>query len=142
MTSIINVQWQMTPISTYPTYLQSVFLLQKRAIRLVTNQSYLEHTQPLFKLTKIIKFFDLVKLEIGSFMFKSNENPIFDRLLHTYNTRYRNNLIPPNHDLSLFKRSIQYNGPHIWNSILDDIKTKNTIGSFRAAYKKNILSNY
>ena len=124
--------------STHPTYLQSIFLLQKRAIRLITNSPYLEHTNPLFKLTHIVKFFDLVKLEIGSFMYKNNHLPMFDRLLHNYNTRNRNYLIPPNHDLSLYKRSIRYSGPHIWNLIPDHIRTKNTLKSFKVSFKKNL----
>ena len=128
--------------STYPTHLQSVFLLQKRAIRLVTNKPFLEHTNPLFKSSNIIKFFDLVKLEIGSFMFKNNELPIFNRLVHNYNTRHRNNLIPPTHDLSLFKRSILYMGPHTWNLISNNIKNKSSLRPFRIAYKKHLLSQY
>ena len=128
--------------STYPTYLQSIFLLQKRAIRLITKSPFLEHTSPLFKSTNVLKFFDLVKLELASFMFRNNNIPMFERLQHNYNTRFRNNLIPPNHDLTLIKRSIQYNGPNIWNSIPNHIKTKNTLKSFRFHYKKQLRSTY
>ena len=128
--------------STYPSYLQSVFLLQKRAIRIIANHPYLAHTNPLFKSSNIIKFFDLVKLELASYMFKNHNDPSFDRLLHNYNTRFRNNLIPPNHDLTLFKRSIQYNGPHIWNSVPNQIKNKQHLKSFRSALKRAICSNY
>ena len=128
--------------STFPTHLNSIFILQKRAIRLITNSPYLEHTNPLFQSTHIIKFFDLVKLELASYMYKSNTLPIFDRLVHNYNTRFHNMLIPPNHALSLFKRSILYNGPHIWNTIPDYLKSKNNIHSFRLAYKKFLIANY
>ena len=128
--------------SACPTHLQSIFLLQKRAIRIITKSSYLDHTNPLFKSTEIMKFFDLIKLETASFMFKNNDDPIFDRLFHNYNTRFRDNLIPPNHDLSLFKRSMQYNGPNIWNSIPIIIKNKQNIKSFRKSYKTYLVSQY
>ena len=89
--------------STYPSYLQSVFLLQKRAIRIIADHPYLAHTNPLFKSSNIIKFFDLVKLELASSMYKNHNDPSFDRLLHNYNSRFRNNLFLPIHDLALFK---------------------------------------
>ena len=128
--------------STYPSHLQSIFLLQKRALRLITNSPFLEHTNPLFKLTKIIKFYDLVKLEIASYMFKCKHLPLFDRLIHGYNTRHRNNLIPPIHALTLFKNSLQYNGPSIWNSIPQHLKSKRNLTSFRTALKRLMISNY
>ena len=128
--------------STYPTHLQTIFVLQKRALRIITKSSFLEHTHPLFKSARILKFFDQVKLEIGSFMFKNNANPMFERLMHNYNTRFRNRLIPPLHELSLLERCIKYNGPKIWNSIPDSIQNKANIRIFRATYKKYILSQY
>ena len=75
--------------STYPTYLQSIFLLQKRAIRLITKSPFLEHTSPLFKSTNVLKFFDLVKLELASFMFRNNNIPMFERLQHNYNKSFK-----------------------------------------------------
>ena len=38
-----------------------LFLLQKRAIRIITFASFMEHSSPIFKSLKIIKFLDLVK---------------------------------------------------------------------------------
>ena len=128
--------------STYPTHLQSLFLIQKRAIRLINNKPYLEHTNPLFKQTKIIKFFDFVKLEIASYMYKNRNSDSFHRLVHNYNTRHRNVLLPQNHSLSLFQRSLQYNGPSIWNSIAQNIKGKNNLRLFRKHYKSYLLLNY
>ena len=128
--------------STFPTHLQKIFILQKRAIRIMTKSPFLEHTSPLFKSSSIIKFFDLIKLDIGSHMFKNHNNPYYERLIHNYNTRFRNNLIPPVHELSLFKRSIKYNGPKVWNSIPDVIKNKNNLKSFRISYKKILISHY
>ena len=56
--------------NTYPTNIKPLFILQKRAIRLITFSKFDKHTSPLFKITGILKFFDLVTLHISLFMFK------------------------------------------------------------------------
>ena len=48
--------------NTYPTNIKPLFILQKRAIRLITFSKFDEHTSPLFKITGILNFFDLVTL--------------------------------------------------------------------------------
>ena len=51
--------------ATYNTHLQPLILLQKRAIRLISNAAFLANTEPLFKMQKIMKFNDLYKHSIG-----------------------------------------------------------------------------
>ena len=46
--------------NTYPTNIKPLFILQKHAFRLITFSKFDEHTSPLFKITGILKFFDLV----------------------------------------------------------------------------------
>lgn len=128
--------------STYPTHLQNLFVLQKKIIRLVTNQPPFSHTNDLFKQTKIPKFFDMVKLEIASYMFKNKNNGIFRTLIHGYETRFRENLVTPNHVLSIFEKSLEYNGPRIWNSIPVEIKNKRTPKSFRRSFKSLLVTRY
>ena len=48
-----------------------LFLLQKRAIRIITFASFMEHSSPIFKSLKIIKFLDLVKFITAVFMYDS-----------------------------------------------------------------------
>ena len=46
--------------STYNSTLNPLYLLQKRALRIMTFSKFDEHSSPLFKQTKIIKFHDFV----------------------------------------------------------------------------------
>jgi len=46
--------------NTYQTYLQSLFVLQKKAIRIITFSGSFERTSPLFKDLNVIKLFDEV----------------------------------------------------------------------------------
>ena len=128
--------------STYPTHLQSLFIIQKKIIRLVTKQPALSHTNDLFKQTKILKLFDMIKLEIAVFMYKNINSGMFQTLLHNYNTRFRQNLVAPNHELAIFEKCLAYNGPHLWNTIPDQIKLKPSINSFKRSYKSLLLANY
>ena len=82
--------------NTYPTNIKPLFILQKHAIRLITFSKFDEHTSPLFKITSILKFFDLVTLHISLFMFKFHNKllpTVFDTYfrpispIHNYRTR-------------------------------------------------------
>ena len=56
--------------NTYKTTLQPIFILQKRAMRLITFSRFDEHSSPLFKSLEIIKFLDLVTFHLAIFMYK------------------------------------------------------------------------
>ena len=82
----------------------------------MTKQAALSHTNELFKQTKILKLFDMVNIEIAGFMYKNINSGMFETLVHNYNTRFRRNLVAPNHDLVIFEKSLAYNGPRLWNT--------------------------
>ena len=50
--------------------LDSLFLLQKRAIRIINHAGYLSHTNALFQKNKILKLIDLFGYNLGIFMHK------------------------------------------------------------------------
>ena len=56
--------------NTYQTSLQPLFVLQKKAIRIITFSGFFEHTSPLFKDLNVIKLFDEVTVHIAVFMYK------------------------------------------------------------------------
>ena len=56
--------------NTYQTSLQPLFVLQKKAIRIITFSSFFEHTGSLFKDLNVIKLFDEVTFHIAVFMYK------------------------------------------------------------------------
>ena len=73
---------------TYETNLKPVFLLQKKAVRIITFSAYDDSSSPLFKELSIIKLFDLVNLHIAIFMFKFHNDllPIaFSLFLRKFN---------------------------------------------------------
>ena len=56
--------------NTYATTLQPLFILQKKAMRIMTFSKYDDHSSPLFKKLKIIKLFDLITFHVSCFMHK------------------------------------------------------------------------
>ena len=47
-----------------------IFKLQKRAVRIMTNSKYNSHTEPLFKELKLLKIFDIFKIQCMKFWYK------------------------------------------------------------------------
>ena len=71
---------------------------QKRAVRIITNKRYRDHTNPLFLVCKLLKIVEIYKLELSKLMFKVHKNilTISDSntfiplsTVHHYHIRYR-----------------------------------------------------
>ena len=72
--------------STYPTNLNHIIILQKRLVRIISNQSFDAHTAPLFRELKILRFTDIFLFQLGKFMylFKLGLLPEIFNLVHFY----------------------------------------------------------
>ena len=127
--------------STYDSHLNKLFLLQKRAIRIINNAPFLAHTDPLFFSNSILKIHDIHKLNIGLYMYHHNSSAHYLRP-HDYATRGHNDLLPLSARLTLTQNSISVVGPNIWNSIPEDIQNSPSYNCFKFRYKKFLLSFY
>ena len=73
---------------TYSTCLNKLRrILQKKAIRIITQSHYLAHTDPLFSKLKLLKLDDLYKHQLGIYMYKSTKGLLPDSNGNT-NTLY------------------------------------------------------
>ena len=81
---------------TYPTYLKPVTTLQKRVVRIMTFSDPRSHSEPLLKSLRLLKFSDIIHLEILSFVYQwyhklspscfvNYFNPVSS--IHSHNTR-------------------------------------------------------
>ena len=86
----------------YPSS-NSVFVMQKRAIRVITSKKFFHHTSGLFKEHNLLKLPDLYKIHCLKLYFKIENNlcPNYIRSLlvhnyniHDHNTRHRNDVQP------------------------------------------------
>ena len=56
--------------NTYEATIKPVFVIQKRAVRVITFSNFDQHSSPLFKALKMVKFHDLVTYLIAIYMYK------------------------------------------------------------------------
>ena len=131
--------------------LNSILLLQKKALRICTNSNYLAHTNPLFHQLKTLNVFDINRLQTAIFMFKYTNNQLpapFDHLftfnkdIHSYPTRNSQNFHLVNPKLLVSHKSIRHHGPDIWNSLSESVKACKTLYSFKAILKKELIACY
>ena len=119
--------------NTCVTYLQKLFVLQKRIVRVLAGVIPREHSMPLFKKLKILTIFQINVYVIAKFMFNvyhGNSLDIFSTMfsvnsnIHSYATRQCNHFHLPLPKKELRKTSVCYRGALIWNNIMThDIQT-------------------
>ena len=132
------------------TYLNPLFLLQKRICRIITNSTYYAHSSPLFKQIEMLKINDLYQLHCKIYMYScliSEKHPHFKQKIrslqshHNYQTR---NTILRNVfcRISLCKQSLMYNAIKSWNVLENTIKKVKSLRAFKSACKKQMIMNY
>ena len=126
---------------TYPTHLNHLIVMQKRILRIIFQRSYLDHTNPLFFESGILKINDLYKYNLSKFMFLNQNNPIFQNNSN-YNTRNQNSLIPQFQRLTNTQHSVNFQGPHFWNQLPPYIRNSNSLSIFQKNVKKFYLTSY
>ena len=124
--------------NSYKTYLQKIFLLQKRAIRIITNSEFHAHTAPLFEKRNIMTIFELYKYFVGLFIFKSLNNhiPLCTIFYRNINARNSDNLRSVFRKLKICQFSILCSGPKTWNQFPTNVKLANSLYTFKKRLKK------
>ena len=98
------------------TRINSLFLLQKRAIRMITNSHYISHTEPLFQRLKTLKIQDIHIFQTCIFMYKYSHNQLpslfhniysLNSNIHTYPTRCSTNYHLENPKILLAQKSVE-----------------------------------
>ena len=140
--------------NTYESNVRPLFILQKRAIRIITFSSFTEHTSPILKSLKIVKYFDIVKLITSVFMYKFHRKllpSIFSnfftpvRNVHNYNTRLasKSSFVLPSARTNYSIFSLNFQGPKTSSSIDESLKSC-SISAFKKTQKslyQPILNN-
>ena len=128
--------------ATSDIHLNPLRILQKRAVRILNDASYYQHTNPLFYSSKILKIDDIYFMTVASYMYKNRER--FPELirLHNYGTRNRDTLLPPFERLCISQQSVIYNGTKIWNSIPNRVKNSESMAVFKRNLKLFLLNRY
>ena len=113
---------------------------KKKSIRIICKAKYLDHTNPLFIETKLLKINQLYKMNCVQFIYKCFNSNIFNdfksrltmhNAIHNYNTRGNTHLRLPFERLNICQKSFFYTGIRLWNDIPTPIKDANSIHYFK-----------
>ena len=138
--------------NTYETTLKPIFVLQKKALRIITFSSFDHPSSSLYKSLNIIKLPDLVKLTVAIFMYKYHNRLLptafqsfFTNVnkVHNYNTRLasKQSFYLPRARTNYAIFNIRFQGPRVWNLLKEDVKSLYLSG-FKNAIKNTYINNY
>ena len=137
--------------STFPTYLNKIIIMQKRAIRTIVHAPRNSHTHNIFCRLNLLKFEDIYKLYLGKYMYSQLNHLLPEPLLmrhfpceeiHPHNTRQSKKLYKVNTRLAFVAKSFFKLGPDYWNILPEDLKKCITINNFNSKHKHHILHSY
>lgn len=132
-------------------YLEKIFKLQKKALRMISKSHFLSHSAPIFKEYNLLNVYDTYELDMGTFMYKyfTNQLPkIFNnyfvennnqRRYHTRNTEYYKICKTRTQFANKTMRSA---GPRNWNMTDENIKSASSVKHFRSQIKTNLIMKY
>jgi len=123
-------------------YLDRLFLLQKRAIRIITGSAYRDHTNSLFRRTQILKLEELRIYQLCIYVYKKSVLGEVERTRHGYDTRNRNNVLLAFQRLSLSQNSVSFAAPAAWNALPSYLREVSNISKFKCELKSFLLSRY
>ena len=139
---------------TFPSFLTQLFIIQKRAIRIVSFSEPKSHSEPLFKSLNLLKLNDVIKSQILSFVYQWSRRllpPCFSKYfnftssVHSYSTRqsHNRNLHVASVNTSQYGLcSLKFTGPRLWNSLPTSITNSNSLKIFRKTLMNSILNCY
>ena len=129
--------------SVNKTTIKPITILQKKAIRIVCNAGFRDHTAPLFKAEKILTFEKTIDYNILRFMYDYKNNllpPYFEHMwrtnneIHRYAVRNENDFFIERVNKPFLKCHPLFYFPTLWNSIPEDLKNSES----RKIFAKNL----
>ena len=136
------------------THINRLFVLQKKAVRIICNKPPLTHTAPLFYDCSLLTLQDLYTYCTSIFIYKLNHHMLpppvarifpLESLVHGHSTRLREN---PNQIVFsqcrtvLRQRSLHYNIPVIHNNFLQPLLHLSSLGKFKSELICILIAQY
>ena len=127
--------------------LQSILLLQKKLVRLLSNSEFLAHTKPLFQSLEMLdiyrlhEFYSLIHMHkcVIQNNYPELRNDIQSlQISHGHDTR-SNKLRLPFCRSYMSRRGLLYKCIHFWNKLPLDVKLSHSFGKFKRNCKSYLL---
>ena len=128
-----------------PSHLHSLFLPQKKIVRIMRFASYLAHTEPIFKSLELLQVEKISINRVGIVMFKFSCNMLPDPIskLNYKNKDYQSNNTRNKNHLKVHAgtKNFTSNSARIWNTISTKMNVNVTLVQFKANLKLYLLNN-
>ena len=135
--------------NNYTSSINSLNLLQKRAIRVIHKVGYRDHTNFLFLQANLLKFTDIVKFQTAQLMYKARKNMLpqniqilFRDREGRYQLRGENNFRVNKIHTTRKSFCISFCGVKLWNSLGEDLKQCASLQQFKKKYKEHVFEGY
>lgn len=131
----------------YKSNIQSIVLYQKKVIRIVCKGGRIDHTSPMFKSLKVLKFIDIVKLKICTIMYNSLKGLLPKQVqskIGFFNSCKRNHRVfsIPFTRTTIRSQCALVIGPKLYHDLPVEIVLSKTLFTFKNKLKKNIIHMY
>lgn len=120
--------------------INSIFILQKKAIRILADVGPRSSCRPLFIEMKLLTIHAVYIYQICTFVKNNYSDFLVENHEHQYNTRHRDFLQYPLHRTTLYEKSPWYMGRKIFNHLPLGIKCEEGMKSFKKKLKMFLLS--
>ena len=128
----------------------SIFKIQKRIIRVITNTGRRDSCQELYKKLRILTLPSQYIFSLLVFVNKNRSCFLSNSEIHDVNTRYKHNLYLPSTNLTLVQKGVLFSGSKMYNHLPLNIKIlfkdakrfKSTLKTYLAAHAFYSLDEY
>ena len=135
--------------NTYKTTLEPLSIMQKKAMRIVNNVGYYEHTNDLFLKSQTLKFMDLAQFKTAQIIYKAKNKLLpkniqkwFKERDSRYNLRRRGNLRQTGARIDLKSMCVSVKGVCMWNDLPENMKECLHIKQFKKHLKRFLIDKY
>ena len=134
----------------YTTYLNALFLQQKRILRIITSSEWRASTTPIFKSLKILSITKLYTYRILLFWFKYENNMLPESIygifirrneIHSHNTRHNTMFHIPHISTEISRHSFVYNAIKIYNTNYTKCNFNVKLNCFKKNVKEFLLQS-
>lgn len=137
--------------ATCPTFLNMIFSIQKKFLRMMSLAKRSDSSAPLFRKFKLLSIFNVNIYQTCVFMYKyvhlTHQLPstfqnffTFSSDRHSYNTRRSEYFHLPYCRTSLCQHTLKYRGPSLWNNLPPSLQSTSTLSLFKKHLKNFLMS--
>ena len=126
-----------------------IFLLQKRAMRVIDKVHHRAHTSEICLKYNVLTIYQLCDQQLAEFMYKYTKSLLPQQFsnwytlndsIHNYGTRNSKMYHSIYFKTTLGQKSVRYRGQVLWNGLDDTLKKSASLQSFKRNFKKYLLN--